>query len=435
VGYGNRIPITTSPGPGRWSGGSTQPDWTWRTMTDQLSDTPSDDRDAQEREEELLREHGIDPEDPRLDHEIRRLRAGATTSQPYGKPGDPILKQSAFHTAVQAALGVVIVAALGWTVFLVRDVMLILAVALFLAIGLSPAVEYLRQHGFGPVLAPATVIVGVLLLIVATLIAGLPPLVNQGAELRDQVPQYLREGVERNAVLRDIDERVGLLERVEDVTDEAAGAAVLEEQPPARVLGLAMGVAKAVFGLVTALVLTLYFLAAYRGIKSAAYRLVPNSRRARVTLLTDEILDRIGLYVLGNLATSAVAGIAATVVLWWLDVPYPIALGLFVALMDVVPLVGATIGAVVSSAMAFTVSAGTGFAAIAFFIVYQQFENFVLVPKVMRHAIDVSPAATIVAILIGGALLGVVGALLAVPTAAAIQLIFTEVVLPRQQAA
>jgi predicted PurR-regulated permease PerM len=118
-----------------------------------------------------------------------------------------------------------------------------------------------------------------------------------------------------------------------------------------------------------------------------------------------------------------------------LDVPYPIALGLFVALLDVVPLVGATSGAVVSSTMAFTVSAGTGIAAIAFFVVYQQFENFVLVPRVIRRAVDVSPAATIVAILVGGALLGVVGALLAVPTAAAIQLVCTEVVLPRQEAA
>lgn len=100
----------------------------------------------------------------------------------------------------------------------------------------------------------------------------------------------------------------------------------------------------------------------------------------RVTVLTDEILDRIGMYVLGNVATSAVAGVAAALVLWLLDVPYPIALGVFVALMDVVPLVGATIGAFVSSAMAFTVSAGTGIAAIAFFVAYQQFENFVLVP-------------------------------------------------------
>jgi predicted PurR-regulated permease PerM len=233
------------------------------------------------------------------------------------------------------------------------------------------------------VLAPTVVIVGVLGVVLATIVAGLPPLVGQADALRAQIPEYVRQGVERNTTLRDLDERVGLIERVEDVTEEQAGSEVLQEQPPERVLGLAMGVAKGVFAVVTALVLMLYFLGNYRGLKRAAYVLVPRSRRARVTLLTDEILDRIGMYVLGNLATSAVAGVAAELVLWQLDVPYPIALGLFVALMDVVPLVGATIGAVVSSAMAFTVSAGTGIAAIAFFVVYQQFENFVLVP---RHA-------------------------------------------------
>lgn len=404
-------------------------------MTDNVADTPPDDRDARQREEQLLREHGIDPDDPRLDQEIRRLEAGATSAQPYGAPGDPILQRSAFRTAFQAALGVLLVVVLAWTVFLVRDVVLIMMVALFLATGLSPAVEFLRRRGFGSVLAPTVVIVGVLGVVLATIVAGLPPLVGQADALRAQIPEYVRQGVERNTTLRDLDERVGLIERVEDVTEEQAGSEVLQEQPPERVLGLAMGVAKGVFAVVTALVLMLYFLGNYRGLKRAAYVLVPRSRRARVTLLTDEILDRIGMYVLGNLATSAVAGVAAALVLWQLDVPYPIALGLFVALMDVVPLVGATIGAVVSSAMAFTVSAGTGIAAIAFFVVYQQFENFVLVPRVMRRAVDVSPAATIVAILVGGALLGVVGALLAVPTAAAIQLVCTEVVLPRQEAA
>lgn len=404
-------------------------------MTDQLADTPPEGSDPGRREQELLREHGIDPDDPQLDQEIRRLKAGATSARPYGTPGAPVLERSPLRTAMIGALGVLIVAALAWTVVLVRDMVLILLVALFLATGLSPAVEYLRRHGFGPVLAPATVITGVMGMVVATVIAGVPPLVNQGSELREQVPVYVQQAVDTSPTLRRLDERVGLVERVEAVTDDAVDPTMLDPQASQWVLGVAAGVARGVFAMVTTLVLMLYFLANFRGMKRAAYRLVPRSRRARVSLLSDEILDRIGLYVLGNLATSAVAGVAATLVLWMLDVPYPVALGLFVALMDVVPLVGATIGAVVSSAIAFTVSAGTGVAAVAFFVVYQQFENFILVPRVMRSAVDVSPAATIVAILIGGALLGIVGALLAVPAAAAIQLVVNEVVMPRQEAA
>lgn len=402
-------------------------------MPEQLDDPPTDDA-AKRHETELLKAHGVDPEDPALDHQIRRLEAGATAEEPYGTPGGPIFERSPFRTALEATLGAVCVVALLWTVFLIRDIVLILLVALFLAIGLSPAVEYLRRHGFGPVLAPTAVIVAALLLLVATLLAGVPPLLRQGNELREQIPQYVEQAVVANPTLRDLDERIGLIERVEDVTTGSAGTAVLEQQPPEFVLGLAMGAAKVVFATVTALVLMLYFLGNYRRLKRGTYALVPRSRRARTTLLTDEILDRVGLYVLGNVATSVVAGVAATLVLWWLDVPYPVALGLLVAVLDAVPLIGATVGAAVSSAMAFTVSAGAGLAAIAFFIVYQQFENFVLVPRVMRRAVDVSPAATIVAILVGGALLGVVGAMLAVPVAAAIQLVFSEVVLPRQEA-
>lgn len=411
--------------------GSSTPD---RATSGPPPDGAVDDPEALRRERALLAEHGVDPDDPQLDQAIRRLQAGATDARPYGEPGEPILPRTPFRAAVQAALGVVLVAALAWALFSVRDVVLVLVVALFLATGLSPAVEWLRSHHVGRVLAPTIVIVTVLGIVVATVLVGLPPLIRQGNDLREQLPTYTRQAVRANPTLRDLDQRVGLIERVEDVTDAEAGTSVLEEQPPRRVLGLAMGVAKGIFATGTAIVLMLYFLGNYRGLKRAAYSLVPRSRRGRVSLLADEILDRIGLYVLGNLFTSAIAGLAATLVLWWLDAPYPVALGLFVALMDVVPLVGATIGAVVSSAMAFTVSAPAGLIAIGFFVLYQQFENFVLVPRVMRHAVDVSPAATIVAILIGGGLLGVVGALLAVPTAAAVQLIITEVVRPRQEA-
>lgn len=403
-------------------------------MSDHPADTPPDDHDAQQREEALLREHGVDPADPVLDREIRRLEAHATTDRPFGAPGAPILERSPFRVAVHASLGVLVVGALAWTAFLVHDIVLILMVALFLAIGLSPAVEYLRRHGFGPVLAPSTVIVVVLATAGAAIVAGVPPLLRQGNELREQIPQYARQAVAANPTLRDLDERFGVVERVEGVAEGEAGTAMLDDQQPELVLGLAMGVVKVVFATVTALVLMLYFLGNYRQLKRGAYALVPRSRRARVTLLADEILDRVGLYVLGNIATSAVAGCAAALVLWWLDAPYPVALGMFVALMDAVPLVGATIAAVVSSAMAFTVSAGAGVAAVAFFVVYQQFENFVLVPRVMRRAVDVSPAATIIAILIGASLLGIIGALLAVPVAAAIQLVISEVVLPRQEA-
>jgi predicted PurR-regulated permease PerM len=335
--------------------------------------------------------------------------------------------------AVQASAGVVVVGLLAAVAYVVRGILLLVLVALFLAAGLSPAVEWLRRRGLPHVLAVAMVTAVVVGIAATTVLAALPPLVRQGNDLRERLPQYAEQAVRDNPTLRGIDARFNLIERAEEMADDA-GSEVLGEQQPRMVLGIAMTVARGVAAVVVVLVLTLYFLANIRGIKRVAYQLVPRSRRARVTLLTDDMLDRIGYYVLGNIATSAVAGVVAGIVLWVLGVPYAAALGLFVGLTDLLPLVGATIGAVVSSLVALTVGAGTGLAAIGFFIVYQQFENFILVPRVMRQAVDVSPAATIVAVLIGAALLGIVGALLAVPIAAAVQLVVTHVLMPRQEA-
>jgi predicted PurR-regulated permease PerM len=386
------------------------------------------DEEALDHERRLLEEHGVDPDDPRLDQAIRQLEAGATSAQPYGSPSAPASGRSPFRVALQASAGVVVAGAVAVVAYTVRDILIIVLVALFLATGLNPAVEWLRRHRLPSALAVLTVIVAVLGIVAVTVLAAAPALVRQGNELREELPGYVREVVSGSQTLRNLDERVGLVERVQDVTTGIDRNML--EGPQTRVV---LGVAQGVFAVVTALVLTLYFVANFRGIKRAAYQLVPRSRRARATLLTDEILDRVGRYVLGNLVTSVVAGVSAALFLWALHVPYAAALGLFVALTGLVPLVGATVGGVVACAVAFTVAPGTGISAVIFFIVYQQFENFFLVPRIMRQAVNVSPAVTIVAVLIGATLLGVVGALLAVPMAAAVQLVATEVMLPRQE--
>ena len=391
-----------------------------------------EDTEARLEEQELLEEHGVDPDDPQLDQAIRELEAGATEEQPYGVRGKPMASRSPFRTAVEAATGVVLVLLVAYLAYSVRDILLFLLIAMFVAIGLTPAVEFLRRHGLRRGVAAAMILVIVLGIVGASVVAGLPPLLRQGNELRQQLPRYARQAIEENPTLRDLNERFRPIDRIEEAT--AGSGDTVVEQAPQMVLGLAMSVARVIFGVLTVLVLTLYFLTNQRQIRRGAYALVPRSRRPRATLLSDEILDRIGMYVLGNLATSAIAGVTAGVFLWVMGVPYAAALGLLVGLTDMIPLIGAAIGAVVSCLVAFAVSFSTGIVAVGFFTVYQQFENFVLIPRVMRRAVDVSPAAVIVAVLIGGSLLGVVGALLAVPVAAAIQLIGTEVVVPRQEA-
>jgi predicted PurR-regulated permease PerM len=251
------------------------------------------------------------------------------------------------------------------------------------------------------------------------------------------LPAYLDRLERDNDIVRVLDERFGIIERVRGLLagESGPGEAVLGGDGLGSVVGVARGVFTAFATTLTVVVLALYFLASLSGLKHTAYRLVPRSRRERFSLLADEVLDRIGGYLLGNLATSVLAGSTAFVFFVVVGIPYPFPLALVIALTGLIPLVGATIGSVVAVLVAFLISVPVGIATIVFAFVYQQFENFVLAPRIMKRTLDVSPLATIVAALIGAALLGVFGALLAVPVAASIQIIGRQVVLPRQEAA
>ena len=392
-------------------------------------------RDAEEARDEAIgaartsvraaTDVGVD--DPLLDTAVRQMEAGVTDDKPYGELGEPMSKRSPFRIAFAAALGVLLALLLAKAVIIVRGVIILIVISAFLAIGLSPAVEWLQRRKVRRSLAVTIVIGAVLLFFGGFFAAAAPPVATQAGELRTEIPTYLTELRQDNATYRRLDEQFNITERIkaqlEEKSDEAAGAAV----------SVARGVLTAILKTLTVLVLTLYFLSAYPAIKRGGYRLVPRSRRARVGLLGDEILSRVGGYVLGNIATSVVAGVAALIFFYSVGMgEYAIALAMLVAILDLIPLVGATIAAVICTFVAFFVSVPVGLICAAYFLIYQQVENYVIVPKVMKRTVDVSPLASIVAALTGGALLGVVGALLAIPIAAAIQLIGSEVVLPRQ---
>ncbi len=310
----------------------------------------------------------------------------------------------------------------------VRSVLVLLLVAAFLAIGLDPAVQALERRGLGRGRAVGIVLLVVLVFFSVFGIAVVPPILDQGSQFVEAVPGYL-QSLQSNPRVAALDQRYGLLDRLQ-------GLLVDPSRLGATFFGGVLGVGKVVLGTVfsafAVLILTLYFLSNLPSIKAHCYRLVPRSRRARVGLLIDEMLSRVGGYVAGALTIAAIAGSTTFVLLVVLEVPYPLALALFVALTDLVPLVGATAGAVVVSLVGFSVGLKTGLACIVWYVAYQQLENYVLYPRIMQRSVDVTPAATVVAVLIGGSLLGVVGALLAIPIAAAVQLLVNEVVTPHQ---
>jgi predicted PurR-regulated permease PerM len=344
----------------------------------------------------------------------------------FGTLGRPIRRDSPFMLGFLGALGVFAAYFLVQSVVQARSVIILIVVALFLAIGLSPVVEWLVARGLRRGLAIAIVFLVVIGAFVGFGFAVVPPVIEQSNAFVKELPTYLSD-LRKNPTVRQFDDDYGVIERAQKyVTSGDMGQRLF-----GGIVGVGKVVLNAVFTAFSLLIMTLYFLAALPSMKRQAYRLVPSTRRERVTLLSDEILNRIGGFVSGALTVAFIAGLTSYVFLLVIGLPYALALAVFVAIFDLIPLVGATIAAVVVSLLGFTDSVVVGVVCVAFYVAYQQFENYVVYPRVMRKAVDVPAPVTVVAVLLGGALLGVVGALLAIPIAAAALLIIRQVAIPR----
>ncbi|MBQ1048280.1 AI-2E family transporter [Micromonospora sp. C51] len=345
----------------------------------------------------------------------------------FGTPGRP-LRRNSFLVGFTGALGVLLAYAVYLGVRNAAGILVLVVIALFLAVGLHPVVVRLHSWGVPRGLAVATVVLVVLALLAAGVLALVPPIVTQSGQFIEQLPSYL-ESLRRNETVNDLVERFDLMRRAQ----EAASADVV-----GRALGGVLGGAQLLFGTVfrvlTVLVLTIYFLVYFDRLRDLGYALVPRSRRQRVQLIGDEILTKVGAYMVGALAIAVLAGASTFVFALIVGLPYPFALAVVVAVTDLIPQIGATLGAVIVSLVGFATDPSVGIACVIFFVIYQQVENYLIYPKIMRRSVQVNEVAALVAALLGVSLVGVIGALIAIPTVAAIQLILREVILPRQNA-
>jgi predicted PurR-regulated permease PerM len=212
----------------------------------------------------------------------------------------------------------------------------------------------------------------------------------------------------------------------EAVQRAPAGVAGASGDAVTAVLGAIAGVAGGVFGVVTILILTFYMLVESDSILATIARLFPRDRRARFADVSRRISTKVSAWLGGQLLLAAVIGTSATIGLWLLGVPYFFVLGLIAGVGELIPMVGPLLGAIPALAVALSVSPGKALAVAVFFVVQQQVENHVLVPKIMSKQVGVSAVTVLVALLLGASLLGIVGALLAVPTAAVLQVVFQE---------
>lgn len=354
----------------------------------------------------------------------------AETPEKFGSLGQPINRAHPFVFGFLGGLGLLIAFAVGQAVVAASQVLVLIITALFLAIGLNPAVEFFRRRGLSRGSAVTVMLVIIVLLTVALAAAVIPPIISQTTDLLSNAPDWLNQ-LRNNSTIAHLDEQYGIISRIQEQLTSRVQDGKLVFTAFGGVVGVGRTVLSGVFSGITVLILTLYFLAALPKITATGYQLVPASRRERVQLLTDEILLRVGGYVGGQLTVASLSGLSTLVVTSILGVPYAISLAMVVALFGLIPLIGATLGAIAVVTVGLSVSLTTAIILFVFYVLYQQFENYFIYPRIMRRSVNIPAAITLVAALIGGSLLGLLGGLLAIPTAAAVLLILNEVVIPR----
>jgi predicted PurR-regulated permease PerM len=357
--------------------------------------------------------------------------AGIPVDDEYlGEPGPPLDHHAPFYVGFVGGLGVLVAIWLATRIQTVGATLMLIVVSLFLAAGLDPAVRFFERRGMRRSYAVLTVILVVLAALALFLVAIVPVIADQVRSLTDNVPTWLDQ-LQRNGQVQRLDDEYDIISKIQDyvTAGDFAGA----------VFGGALGVGLAVLGALfngfIVVVLTLYFLASLQTTKGAIYRLAPASRRDRVSRLGNRVIRSVGGYVSGAFLVAMCAGISSLIFLFVVGLgQYAVALAFVVALLDVIPMIGATLGAIIVTAIAFAEDWKIGLACAIFYIVYQQLENYVIYPRVMSKSVDVPGAVTVIAALVGAALFGVVGALLAIPTAASILMLTREVWVRRQDA-
>lgn len=365
-----------------------------------------------------------------LEEESRRTAAQVTEERPFGVPGRPSGQHSPLRYGFGLTAGGLMAYGLASAVVSVEHELLLILLAVFIAVGLDPIASFLVRRGLRRGIAIALIAVVALGAVGGFVAAAVPPLTTEASQLVEKAPDYGKQLKDRHTTLGKLNLKFHLTDKVTKQVSGGGGAA-------AGGLLQAGGVLlSATVETIIVLVLIFYFLADLENITSAFYRLFPRHRRPRVGLLGDEVIARVGGYVLGNVFTSVVAIIGNYIVLLLLGVPYAFVLSVLVGVLDLVPLIGSTVGGAIVSVVALA-AVGTTAAIITviYHVIYRVFEDYVLNPRVLRRTVDVKPVVTVVAVFLGGSLLGIIGALIAVPAAAAIQLIVTEVVYPMRDEA
>jgi predicted PurR-regulated permease PerM len=332
--------------------------------------------------------------------------------------------ESTMVRGVKFAFGVVLVLLLVGAMYQARSVLVLIVIAAVLALGMDPAIRVLQRRGrMGRGAATAVILLSSLGFLVLFFVLVIPPIAEEVQAFAREVPDYIDHLEDAGGPLGDLERQFHISEQLEKLAERAPDIA---QNSVGTVLGVFGNIASGLFSLLTILVLTVYFASNLPTLEDGVSSLFPPSKREEYRDLMDRATEKIGGYASGQIAVCLIAGACAFIAFLIIDLPFPAALAMWVSLTTLIPSVGALVGAVLCILVASFVSVSTALITALYILVYQQIENYVISPRVMKKAVDLSPAAVIVSVLIGGSILGFVGALLALPLAAAAKVVVRD---------
>lgn len=353
--------------------------------------------------------------------------------------------QHPFRTALIATLGVGVGILLITSVQTLSTILLYVGTALFLALGLDPAVSWLERRGLPRWAALLITFAAVLAVFAGIILIVIPVLVGQISQLVTQIQKLVQSAVDGD--WNPVDALSDWLHSVFPALDvdkvftsisqwyESLDLGQIGAAATGAVLSIGAGIVAGFTGAIIVLILTIYFTASTPSLKASVYQLVPASKRARFIDLSEQITASVGYYVMGQVSLGVINGILSAIFLTIIQAPFPAVLAVVAFFFSLIPLVGTLTGSAIIILVCLIPGLGsplTALVALIWYAVYMQVEAYVLSPRIMNRAVSVPGAVVVIAALAGGSLLGLLGALIAIPVAASILIIYRQVIIPRQ---
>src|SRR4029077_9950564 len=339
-----------------------------------------------------------------------------------GGGGSGVRPGQMFRWGVYVSLGVLAVLAAAAAVYTTRAVLVRVLIALFIAVSLDPAVRALTRRGMRRSVAVLVIFLIACGLVAALLVSVIPAMVHQFQALVHDFPGYIASLSDRSARFRQLTDRYHVTSKIQELIASL----------PGRLGGGALGFTRRLFGALfdtlTVIVFAIYFMVDMPRLRQNAIRLFPKAQRAQAGRVADVMVDKVGSYTVGNLLISLVAGLASFALFAILGVPVSAPLAFVVAVCGFIPTIGATLGPVICvlAALLTTELWPTTVIVAIFFVVYQQVENYWIAPRILHSTVSLSAPAVLLSGLIGGTVLGLIGALMAIPIAAGLKVVLGE---------